>query len=101
MSQAQYAWKVTKLISTEEFSWSDDDQAKYLDWGVNVDRVGLFEDDTIVYWKVCCDDDVPYAQGIMSGDWEGFEPLDDWATGDLGATKIYHRDKGNDPWTLV
>lgn len=97
---ARYAWKITKLLSLDDV-WEEGDEERYIGMGVNESFVGLFEDDTVVYWKVCDDDNTPYASGIMSGNWEGFEPLDDWATGDLGATMIYHRSKGNDPWELV
>ena len=41
-----------------------------------------------VNWVTYDDDHNPVYGGIMWGDWEGFEPLDDFGTGDAGCTGI-------------
>jgi len=42
-------------------------------------------------WKVFDDDREFYAEGFIAGDYNGFEPLDDWAGPSLGAVTIKYK----------
>ncbi len=64
--------------------------------GNTIDRVGTEGPRNVdlsiisnpVNWVTYDDDDNPVYAGIMWGDWEGFEPLDDFGMGDAGCTGI-------------
>jgi hypothetical protein len=43
------------------------------------------------------DDEELYVSGRIIGDFDGFEPLDDYGVGGLGCTDIKYR-SGNGPW---
>lgn len=108
MSWFKYAWKVTGVLSSEEVLWSTEDKEDMLDTGVNVENFNLLEDkseEPPVRWMVADDDAIPYAEGLIVGDWQGFEPLDDWATGNLGCTCLYlwteNGDDGGPGWCLA
>jgi hypothetical protein len=44
-------------------------------------------------WRVYDDDGILYAEGVIIGDFGGFEPLDDYASGQWGCTEIQYRTK--------
>ena len=77
---AKYRWIVTRDYMADATG-----NRKGTEGPSNLDRSIT---DNPVNW-VCYDDDhnAVYA-GTMWGDWEGFEPLDDFGTGDAGCTGI-------------
>lgn len=80
----QYGWKIVKCRG--DF-WTDEDKEKYTGWGVNVEtEIELPFNRT--EWRVLCDDGEIYASGILWGSHWNVEPLDEWAMGDLGCTRI-------------
>lgn len=46
------------------------------------------------------DDGELYVSGRIIGEFDGFEPLDDYGVGGLGATDIRYRE-GNGPWVSL
>lgn len=108
MSLFKYAWKVTKVLSSEEVLWSTEDKEDMLNTGVNDENFSLLEykyPKTVQRWMVADDDGIPYVEGVIVGKWEGFEPLDDWAMGNLGCTRLYlwteDGDDGGPGWYLA
>ena len=92
MSLYKYAWKVTGVLSKKEVLWSTEDEKLMLDTSINIENFSLLKNkfpDTVQRWMVADDDGIPYAEGLIVGEWQGFEPLDDWATSDLGCTRLY------------
>lgn len=51
-------------------------------------RVDEIRDENVATWDIYDDDGNWYARGVISGDYDGFEVLDDWGRGGLGATEI-------------
>ncbi len=81
---AKYRWIVTKdymriLIGNETIDRTGVEGPKNLDLSIIANPVN---------WVVYDDDHNPVYAGIMWGDWEGFEPLDDFGEGDAGCTGI-------------
>lgn len=95
----QYGWKITKLCPEGGF-WTASDEAKLVGTGVNVETQSLLTTNCRE-WRVLDDDKIPYAEGIMWGDHYELEPLDEWATADLGATIIQTRAVGSPIWQAV
>lgn len=108
MSLFKYAWKVTKLLSKDQVLWDTEDKEEIVNFGVNDENFSLLKDkfpDTVQRWMVADDDGIPYVEGVIVGKWEGFEPLDDWAMGNLGCTRLYlwteDGDDGGPGWCLA
>lgn len=53
-----------------------------------------------VAFRMYDDDGELYVSGRIVGDFDGFEPLDDYGMGGLGCTEIRYRD-GNGPWRAL
>lgn len=117
----EYGWKITKLCPEGGF-WTASDEARLVGTGVNVETEFLLTTPVENFdsegnlesisdrtfgsvnrreWRVLDDDKIPYAEGIMWGDHYELEPLDEWATADLGATIIQTRAVGSTIWEAV
>jgi len=73
-----YAWKITWAMEGLEdeigVSVSDDWSG---DWSGKSETFALYDDDEVLYYK-----------GIIVGDYDGFEPLDDFGMPNAGCTGI-------------
>ncbi len=79
--KARYRWKITRDRL--------EDDPKYSDKGVEGPR-NLDEDLTTnaARFSMYDDDGVCYYEGMIYGDYDGFEPLDDFGTPNAGCTAI-------------
>lgn len=85
-------WIITKLLDGGGWDAGDNDRIEN-NLGVNTKDFTLCDPETKRKFQVRDDDNIPYAEGWMWGNWHGFEPLDDWAMPSLGCTQIYIYEK--------
>lgn len=100
LDKPDYGWKVTRDFWSEEHpedksqvgttgpSWLSDAMQEKLD---NVTDC--------IRWRVYDDDWNCYLEGIMTGDYTGFEPVDDFGTAMYGAIHIKHFENGK--WEVL
>ena len=80
---AKYRWIIDKDIVTEgEYEGTQGPHNLDLDVTDNPAKVELYDDDGILY-----------AKGTIYGDYDGFEPLDDFGEGNWGCTGIKYGGK--------
>lgn len=91
-----YAWIITK-VNEKEFS------KKLI--GLSGPRQHRIDKHEILKkgetFKIYDDDGIWYYSGKIVGDYEGFEPLDDYGEGGLGATGIKYRNKKTGKWEYI
>lgn len=80
-----YGWKISKLSG--DF-WAHEDKAKYVGWGANTETEDEWGWVNRIKWRVLDADREIYAYGFLWGNYWTCEPLDEWAMGDLGCTRI-------------
>lgn len=81
-------WIITKLLDGGAWDQADKNRIEN-QLGVNPEHYTLCDPKTKIKFQVRDDDGISYAEGWMWGDWQGFEPLDDWAMPSLGCTQIF------------
>lgn len=75
---ASYRWKITKdHIDDGDSKGVEGPRDASDDVVENASRFSIYDDDDILYYE-----------GIIYGDYDGFEPLDDFGTPNAGATQI-------------
>jgi hypothetical protein len=57
-----------------------------------------YGDETTIRFKLYDDDKNLYCEGVLCGDWEGFEPLDDFGTANWGCVHIKVKDPQTGKW---
>lgn len=80
MPKAAYRWKITKdHIGGDKYSHAKVEGPRNLDESIirNPTRFSMYDDDGICYYE-----------GMLYGDFDGFEPLDDFGMPNAGCTAI-------------
>jgi hypothetical protein len=84
---ARYCWRITKDHVTLPQEGSN---REGLEGPSNAPKTLTPDNNAdVVAWRTFCDGETePCYQGLMVGEYQGFEPLDDFATPDAGCTRI-------------
>lgn len=85
-----YAWKITNNEHGREPMFGPRNLPKRL-----VDQLNAGQGEK---FRIYDDDGNLYCQGRIIGEYDGFEPLDDYARPSLGATEIHYREGPNQVW---
>ena len=84
----RYHWVITK---------DHIEKGKNSNAGTIGPRTATLDSESIVkagaFFKIYDCDDILYYEGYITGDYDGFEPLDDFGTPNAGATDIHYRNQ--------
>ncbi len=92
---ARYAWLVTKDHINHDEQWNR--EGTMGPRSITPEQRQMLEAGHGSLWKTWDDDDILYYEGRIVGDFDGHEPLDDFAKPDAGAVKIKVEDNDTLP----
>ena len=90
MSRSLYAWKITVNEHGTDPMYGPRDASTPLREQLDAGKGEQF--------RIFDDDGELYCQGRIIGEYDGFEPLDDYGRPALGATEIHYREGPNKVW---